>query len=70
MWQVCLLMRVAAALGARREALAASRPARRRSTVTFSSSMSAPSLCSALAIADSSAFLMMPAAFFCVKPGC
>ena len=29
--------------------------------------MSAPSLCSALAIADSSAFLMMPAAFFCVK---
>src|SRR3954466_14107077 len=29
--------------------------------------MSAPSLCSALAIADSSAFLMIPAAFFCVK---
>src|SRR3954468_2395817 len=29
--------------------------------------MSAPSLCSALAIADSSAFLMMPAARFCVK---
>ena len=29
--------------------------------------MSAPSLCSAFAIADSSAFLMMPAAFFCVK---
>src|ERR1700744_5355708 len=29
--------------------------------------MSAPSLCSALAMADSSAFLMMPAAFFCVN---
>src|SRR5262245_51718121 len=29
--------------------------------------MSAPSLCSALAIADSRAFLMMPAAFFCVN---
>src|ERR1035437_1275454 len=31
---------------------------------TFSSSISAPSLCSALAIADSSTFLMMPAPFF------
>src|SRR6185369_4519038 len=29
--------------------------------------MSAPSLCSAFAIADSRAFLMMPAAFFCVN---
>src|SRR3982750_2478277 len=29
--------------------------------------MSAPSLCSAFAMADSSAFLMMPAAFFCVN---
>src|SRR5438105_1952255 len=29
--------------------------------------MSAPSLCSAFAIADSSTFLMMPAAFFCVN---
>src|SRR5512145_587836 len=35
--------------------------------VTRSSSMSAPSLCSAFAIADSSAFLMRPAAFFCVN---
>src|SRR5574343_865274 len=34
---------------------------------TFSSSMSAPSLCSALAMADSRAFLTMPAAFFCVN---
>src|SRR5687768_1857192 len=32
--------------------------------VTFSSSMSAPSLCSALAIADSTTFLMMSAPFF------
>src|SRR6476620_8628044 len=32
--------------------------------VTFSSSMSAPSLCSALAIADSSTFLMIRAPFF------
>ena len=31
--------------------------------------MSAPSLCSALAMADSRAFLMMPAAFFWVKVG-
>src|SRR6187431_2721394 len=29
--------------------------------------MSAPSLCSALATAESTAFLMMPAAFFCVN---
>src|SRR5690349_5135147 len=29
--------------------------------------MSAPSLCSAFAMADSRAFLMMPAAFFCVN---
>src|SRR5574343_2038799 len=35
--------------------------------LTFNSSMSAPSLCSALAMADSSTFLTMPAAFFCVK---
>jgi len=35
--------------------------------LTFSSSMSAPSLCSAFAIADSSAFLMMPAAFLGVN---
>src|SRR5574344_3063608 len=34
---------------------------------TFSSSISAPSLCSALAMADSSTFLTMPAAFFCVN---
>src|SRR3954470_9648213 len=34
---------------------------------TFSSSMSAPSLCSALAMADSRTFLTIPAAFFCVK---
>src|ERR1035437_1804802 len=31
---------------------------------TFNSSISAPSLCSALAIADSSTFLMIPAPFF------
>src|SRR3546814_13522287 len=35
--------------------------------VTLSSSISAPSLCSALAIADSSAFFRMPAAFLGVK---
>src|SRR6218665_4119748 len=35
--------------------------------LTFSSSMSALSLCSALAMADSSTFRMIPAAFFCVK---
>src|ERR1041384_8301444 len=35
--------------------------------LTFNSSMSAPSLCSAFAIADSSAFLMMPAALRGVK---
>jgi hypothetical protein len=34
---------------------------------TFSSSMSAPSLCSALAIADSSTFLIRRAPFFGVK---
>src|SRR4029450_1550138 len=52
------------------------RAAKRRSVAAFStwmpvtrsSAMAAPSLCSALAIADSSAFLMIPAAFFCVKP--
>src|SRR6478735_6126531 len=35
--------------------------------LTFSSSMSAPSLCSAFAIADSSTFLTMTAAFFWVN---
>src|SRR5574344_1281699 len=35
--------------------------------LTFRSSISAPSLCSALAMADSSTFLTMPAAFFCVN---
>src|SRR6266581_198539 len=35
--------------------------------VTFSASMSAPSLCSALAMADSITFLMMPAPFFGLK---
>src|SRR5512141_1032440 len=35
--------------------------------VTRNSSMSAPSLCSAFAMADSSAFLISPAAFFCVN---
>jgi len=34
---------------------------------TFNSSMSAPSLCSALAMADSKTFFTMPAAFFCVN---
>src|SRR3990167_1862032 len=34
---------------------------------TFSSSISAPSLCSALAMADSKTFLMITAAFFCVN---
>src|SRR3989338_7629110 len=34
---------------------------------TFSSSMSAPSFCSALAMADSKTFLMITAAFFCVN---
>src|SRR5918993_5902259 len=35
--------------------------------VTRNSSISAPSLCSAFAIADSIAFLISPAAFFCVN---
>src|SRR5258705_12428775 len=35
--------------------------------LTFNSSTSAPSLCSALAIADSSTFLMMSAPFFGLK---
>src|SRR2546428_13586428 len=57
---------VAAALGARLEAL----ERHGRSTkirFTLSSSTSAPSLCSALAIADSSTFLMMCAPFFGLK---
>src|SRR2546427_1875172 len=42
-------------------------PCSTKMVLTFSSSMSAPSLCSALAMADSSTFLMITAAFFCVN---
>src|SRR5689334_2238857 len=66
MCAVGLLMRLPRPL-ARAEKRFSVAPCSTRIDLTLSSSMSAPSLCSALAIADSSAFLMMPAARFCVK---
>src|SRR3974390_3505562 len=66
MCAVGLLMRLARPLAraAKRFSVA---PCSTRIDFTLSSSMSAPSLCSAFAIADSSAFLMMPAARLLVK---
>src|SRR5512134_47995 len=66
MWQVFFVMRVPRPF-ARAENLRSDGPCSTKMLVTRSSSISAPSLCSALAIADSSAFLISPAAFFCVK---
>ena len=60
---------IAAALGARAESASASTPSSTMISMTLSSSMSAPSLCSAFAIADSRTFLTTRAPFLLLKSG-
>src|SRR4029078_3268935 len=63
MWHVCLSTRLPRPL-ARAWKRFRNMPRSTYTLFTFSVSMSAPSLCSAFAIADSSSFFMMPAPFF------
>src|SRR5215471_4792702 len=62
MWQVCLVTRLPRPL-ARAWKRLSGMPRSTKIVFTFSSSTSAPSLCSALAMADSSTFLMICAPF-------
>src|SRR5690606_27333450 len=66
MWQVCFSIRLPRPF-ARAEKRFIDWPLSTWIVVTLSSSISAPSLCSALAIADSRAFLSRPAAFLGVN---
>src|SRR5213075_3113120 len=63
MWHVCFSTRLPRPL-ARAAKRLRNMPRSTNTVFTFSASMSAPSLCSALAIADSSSFFMIPAPFF------
>src|SRR6185312_2297412 len=66
MWQVCLPIVLPRPL-ARADIRRSVAPLSTKIVVTLSSSMSAPSLCSALAIADSSTLRMMRAPFLVLK---